>query len=168
MNICPSSFILQNLTKRGAILDNFESLKGHLKISHIADKRKNFHMGGREGVWTQFVVQSTVKTKKKGRKKTIVGGPAVLAESDLLNKKCWDTIGVSPMVLAGKSQSTSKSKRSPATLLFEQRRFGRGCPSPHQVKWQEENEKTTGNSYFSLLLKLTRRSTWQGGLWMPG
>ena len=25
--------------------------------------------------------------------------------------------------------------------LFEQRRFGLGCPNLYQVKWQEENEK---------------------------
>ena len=42
--------------------------RGHLKISHVADKRKNFHIGG-EGVWTRFVVRSTVKKKEKKSKK---------------------------------------------------------------------------------------------------
>ena len=34
-------------------------------------------------------------------------------------------------------EPSSKSRRSPATLLFDQRRFGLGCPSLYQVKWQE-------------------------------
>ena len=44
--------------------------------------------------------------------------------------------------------------------LFEQRRFGQGCPSLYQVKWQEEDENQPIYSYFSLLPELTGKSTW--------
>ena len=40
-----------------------------------------------------------------------------------------------------------------SNILFEQRgRFGLGCPSHHQVKWQEESENQPICGYFSCLL----------------
>ena len=44
-------------------------LRGHLKISHIADKRKNFHMGGR-GFEPDSLCDRRLKKKKK-KKKTV-------------------------------------------------------------------------------------------------
>ena len=47
-----------------------------------------------------------------------------------------------------------------SNILFGQRRFGLGCPSLYQVKWQEENENQPIHNYFSLLPELTGKSTW--------
>ena len=44
-----------------------------------------------------------------------------------------------------------------SNILFEQRRFGLGCPSLYQVKWQEENEKPTNIK----LLFFASRTNWK-------
>ena len=54
-----------------------------------------------------------------------------------------------------------------SNILFEQRRFGLGCPSLYQVKWQEENENQPIYSYFSSLPRTNWKIYVVRRVWMP-
>ena len=94
---CVSGLCALNITEKGkytVILNQF-FVWGHLKISHFADKRKNFHMGGGGG-WTRFVVRSTAKKKKKKKKKNAFALQCL--QSQISNKKCMSLFPISKSV----------------------------------------------------------------------
>ena len=54
-------------------LMNFLAVRGHLKTSHIADKRKNFHMGGREFEPDSLCDRQSKKKKNRSRSVELAG-----------------------------------------------------------------------------------------------
>ena len=66
---------------------SIRALRGHLKISHIADKRKNFHMGGRR-FGPDSLCDRQLKKKKKKKKNAFA---LRCLQSQIYKKKCCES-----------------------------------------------------------------------------